>query len=491
MCFARAKRSIVYTREQLIEIGNQVSTTGQKLCVSADLHSQVNRFHLLRASPTKRGKRGGSRKQKTKKLSSPPSDFSVKFGLLNVCSIANSTDLFVDIVDNYKLDLVALTETWLKADDDIILGEMCPPGYDVTRIPRTTGRGGGVAFVYKKCFKVLLQKNIQFKSMENIDITLNCNSETYRVIVVYRPPSSSKNSPNFNVFMEEFNNMLESCMLANGKLIILGDFNIHMDDTTSASASKFGDLLLEYGLHQHVSGPTHTRGHTLDLVITRSPFDINNITHQDPLISDHELISFFIKSQDPKTKLQRKQIVYRRYKTLDMDHFCADISSSHELNIPNSTDPVTLLESYERILTSLLNKHVPECTKVISQHKKVPWFNNDVKLAKMARWKAERKWRQSRSDDDRKQYVQAKDMVVTLIKKYKKQHFCEKIMECKGNPKLLFRTANLLLNRMKSTKLPDSDSEKLPEVFSNYFISKIQNIFSNTAMIPIHSALTE
>ena len=25
-------------------------------------------------------------------------------------------------------------------------------------------------------------------------------------------------------------------------------------------------------------------------------------------------------------------------------------------------------------------------------------------------------------------------------------------------------------------ELPDSDSEKLPEVFSNYFISKIQNI---------------
>ena len=113
---------------------------------------------------------------------------------------------------------------------------------------------------------------------------------------------------------------------------------------------------------------------------------------------------------------------------------------------------------------------------MISQHKKVPWFNNDVKVAKMARLKAERKWCQSRSDDDRQRYVQAKDMMVTLIKKYKKRHFCEKIMECKGNQKLLFRTANLLLNRTKSTKLPDSDSEKLPEVFSNYFISEIQNI---------------
>ena len=106
-------------------------------------------------------------------------------------------------------------------------------------------------------------------------------------------------------------------MLANGKLIVLGDFNIQMDDTTSTSASKFVHLLQEYGLHQYVSGPTHNRGHMVDLVITRSPSDINNITHQDPLISDHELISFFIKSQDPETKLQPKKlfIEYTRYWT--------------------------------------------------------------------------------------------------------------------------------------------------------------------------------
>ena len=50
-------------------------------------------------SPTKRGERGGSKmRKKTQKLPCPPSDFSVKFGLLNVCSIVNSTDLFVDII---------------------------------------------------------------------------------------------------------------------------------------------------------------------------------------------------------------------------------------------------------------------------------------------------------------------------------------------------------------------------------------------------------
>ena len=61
MCLARVNRKIVYTREQLIEISNQVCS-GKKLCVSSDLHSQINRFQLSTVSPTKRGIRSGSGK---------------------------------------------------------------------------------------------------------------------------------------------------------------------------------------------------------------------------------------------------------------------------------------------------------------------------------------------------------------------------------------------------------------------------------------------
>ena len=42
-----------------------------------------------------------------------------------------------------------------------------------------------------------------------------------------------------------------------------------MDVPTDAYTVKFMDLLESLGLEQHVRGPTHTHGHTLDLVITR------------------------------------------------------------------------------------------------------------------------------------------------------------------------------------------------------------------------------
>lgn len=52
-------------------------------------------------------------------------------------------------------------------------------------------------------------------------------------------------------------------------LMIIGDFNIHVDDPNDVYAVEFLDLLESMRLMQHVDVPTHEQGHTLDLVITR------------------------------------------------------------------------------------------------------------------------------------------------------------------------------------------------------------------------------
>lgn len=69
-------------------------------------------------------------------------------------------------------------------------------------------------------------------------------------------------------FLNEFSSYMESIILSKDHLLILGDFNIHVDVPTDAYTVKFMDLLESVGLEQHVRGPTHTHGHILDLVIT-------------------------------------------------------------------------------------------------------------------------------------------------------------------------------------------------------------------------------
>lgn len=48
-----------------------------------------------------------------------------------------------------------MTETWLKPDEISQILEDCPRQYDFFNSPRLSGRGGGVAVIYKKCFTCL------------------------------------------------------------------------------------------------------------------------------------------------------------------------------------------------------------------------------------------------------------------------------------------------------------------------------------------------
>ena len=75
------------------------------------------------------------------------------------------------------------------------------------------------------------------------------------------------------MFFDEFPAVLERLAVASGKLLLLGDFNFHIDDTTNRQASNFLELLNNHNLAQHIIGPTHKDSHTLDLVITRASED--------------------------------------------------------------------------------------------------------------------------------------------------------------------------------------------------------------------------
>ena len=63
---------------------------------------------------------------------------------------------------------------------------------------------------------------------------------------------------------------LESLVYAKGRLIAVEDFNIRVDNHDDNDVMKFLDLLYSLGPTQHVTSPTHDKGHILDLIITRT-----------------------------------------------------------------------------------------------------------------------------------------------------------------------------------------------------------------------------
>jgi len=85
------------------------------------------------------------------------------------------------------------------------------------------------------------------------------------------------------------------------KGIIVGDFNIHVDNTNDALGAAFTDLLKSFGFKQTVSGHTHRLNHTLDLIISygTNPNDIDVITESDD-VTDHYMVTYILRTYTPR-----------------------------------------------------------------------------------------------------------------------------------------------------------------------------------------------
>ena len=155
-------------------------------------------------------------------------------------------------------------------------------------------------------------------SFECMSVLLQSSSYVLHFIILYRPLSAAKNKIQKASFIEEFDELLELAATMSGKLIIAGDFNIHMDKLTDTECSQLSSLIDFFGLVQHVSGSTHIKGHTLDLVISMNKDIIQGCT-LGSFISGHNAIHFNVKSE--KEHSSRKSATTEKLKSINPDEF--------------------------------------------------------------------------------------------------------------------------------------------------------------------------
>ena len=105
--------------------------------------------------------------------------------------------------------------------------------------------------------------------------------------IIYRPPNSSE-----PVFATDFLDLIETSINENGKLLILGDLNIPMNNPDSPDTNIFQDILDSLGLHNNITFPTHRLHNTLDLIITEHQESFIKKLNQGRLFLDHYLINF-------------------------------------------------------------------------------------------------------------------------------------------------------------------------------------------------------
>ena len=124
--------------------------------------------------------------------------------------------------------------------------------------------------------KVTKQTQRNFSFFEYLDIMTTCSTGSIRIVTIYRPPPSKVNQLSRALLFEEFCTLAEQLVVSPGNLLIVGDFNYHVDNISNLDTVKFNKILESLSLVQHVNGPTHKKGHTLELIITRAEDELAN-----------------------------------------------------------------------------------------------------------------------------------------------------------------------------------------------------------------------
>lgn len=170
-----------------------------------------------------------------------------------------------------------------------MLSELIPNTLKIHCVSRQGQRGGGTAVVYNTNINVDLVKSpTNFTHFELLKCTISSKDYHFRLCVIYRPPLSRVNKFKTSIFFEEWSDFLDYVVVIPEEVVITGDLNFHIDDSRDTDAQKFLQILSEHGLLQHVSGPTHVHGHTLDVLITRenSSLLMGLPSIRDPCICD-------------------------------------------------------------------------------------------------------------------------------------------------------------------------------------------------------------
>ena len=409
-------------------------------------------------------------------MSSRSADRSMVIGWLNCQSLRNKTVAVHTTITEQSLDVLALTETWHDNSNDASLRLCTPDGYALVDAARTTGRGGGVAVLFRKHLKCSRLSLPACQTFEAIGVRLISASGPVIIVNIYRCGSERSSS----LFFEELTSLLETFVVYSCPVVIGGDFNLRVNDETSTDARQLADLLQSFDMVQHVCDPTHRAGNTLDLVITfadRPPTDVS----VDPpgAISDHSLVTCCIPASVDSPPLSERLV--RAWRRVDRDQLASLLTASPlcgPLPPTPDTDVDQLFDTYNTVLLDLANQLAPAHVIRRRPGRPTPWFDADCRAHRRQCHRLERRYRRTGRPDDRRRWVEATRRRFSLYRGKKEQYWSNRLLQCDRSSATLWRCMSSVLGRGRDVT---ASTNNTAQGLADFFKKKIDDIRSATS----------
>lgn len=297
----------------------------------------------------------------------------VRFSLLDARSITDKPLILNDLFMKESPDVLLLTETSQQDMDHVYFEEIWTAGISIIVTRCLSGCGRGLSAVYRLTCRLMKSDSISSFTLNMIKVG---SMKTFYCILIYRPS---------RVFSAEFSD-LSSSVITLGKVVILRYFNLHIDGSCNSAV----DLITEsLNFKHHVSGPTHIKGHTLDLAFSLG-LKTNDVCVKNVRVRDHSCIFFSLSFVlDPSL---HKLMIHRWIINQDP---AERVPAFFDANMTHS-DVHTFILSFNNECKSTFNTLAPLKQRIVQCSSFCIWKNEHINYFRRYLYKLEHLWKASK-----------------------------------------------------------------------------------------------
>ena len=409
--------------------------------------------------------------QKTLKLIRKDNLNKIIHAHLNINSIRNKFDCLSEEVKG-NIDILLISET--KIDDSFPVGQ-----FIIDRLDCNCHGGGLMLFVRKAIPSNLLV--IEKKPIESFFIEINLRNSKWLINCSYNPHKN-----NIATHLDRLSKSLDTFSSDYEKFIILGDFNVEINESHLKSFCENYDLtnlIKQPTCYKNPTNPTF-----IDLILTNAPHSFPSTYAVETGLSDFHLMTMTVMRKSFQ-KYQPSIISYRSYKKFSNAAFRETLIK--KLSTGNFVSNENGFERFCDISLETLNKHAPY-KKKHARGNQMPFFNKDLSKAIMTRTKLRNIFLQNRSEENKIRYAKQMNFCVSLLRKTKNRYYENLNQKSVVDNKLFWKNVkpfpsdkvsgkdeNHLLENNELVKADLETAEVLNNLFSNevqnFDISKISN----------------
>ena len=304
---------------------------------------------------------------------------NIRIATMNTRSVKNKQLQIIKIVELQNIDFIMLTETWLKSTDKdkawVNTSDLNNNNLRLDTVNRMKRQGVGIALLHKKEYNVTkLETDLQLDTIEHGVWSTTIRNKKLTLVGIYHPPIGSSKDNTHTKFLNKVSKLTQLLITNYTNLVLLGDFNIHTQDTESADSIAYNDMMEVLGLTQHIEEPTHRLGNTLDLIYTES-LDRVRVIHSfiGNFISDHRMVGIELEIKKQLEKCQ--STMHRNYRDFNLNNFSQVFNNNKILDQPSLDKPVQV---FNKEMERTLNKIAPKEEKKEHKRQNKQWFTSQL-----------------------------------------------------------------------------------------------------------------